>query len=151
MTFSPIDQTLAPPGKHVLSFWSQYFPYKRRDGRNWDDCADEMADSILETVYDYAPNLKGKIENRYIQTPLELERRIGLVGGNVMHVEMSLDQMFAFRPLPSLAQYRTPIENLFLCGASTHPGGGVFGASGLNSAAVVAKHLQTGWRRFLPF
>ena len=151
MTFSPIDSTLAPPGKHVLSFWSQYFPYKRRDNKHWDDCADDMADSILNTVYEYAPNLRGKIENRYIQTPLELERRIGLVGGNVMHVEMSLDQMFAFRPVPSLAQYQTPIENLFLCGASTHPGGGVFGASGLNSAAVVARHLQRGLRRFLPF
>lgn len=150
MTFSPIDDTLAPPGKHVLSLWSQYFPYKRRDGRAWDECADEMADSILETLYGYAPNLRGKIEERYIQTPLELERRIGLLQGNVMHVEMSFDQMFCFRPLPELANYATPIDGLFLCGASTHPGGGVFGASGLNAAAVVARHLRTGWRRFLP-
>lgn len=147
MTFSPIDDTLAPPGKHVLSLWSQYFPYRRRDGRAWDDCADEMADSILDTVYDYAPNLRGKIEQRYIQTPLELERRIGLLQGNVMHVEMSLDQMFCWRPLPELANYATPVPNLFLCGASTHPGGGVFGASGLNAAGVVARHLGTGWRR----
>lgn len=147
MTFSPIDDTLAPPGKHVLSLWSQYFPYKRRDGRHWDDCADEMADSILETVYDYAPNLRGKIENRYIQTPLELERRIGLLQGNVMHLEMNLDQMFGFRPLPELSQYTTPISGLFLTGASTHPGGGVSGASGKNAAGVVARHLKkrSGW------
>jgi phytoene dehydrogenase-like protein len=150
MTFSPIDDTLAPPGQHILSLWSQYFPYNRRDGRHWDDCADEMADSILETLYEYAPNLRGKISDRYIQTPLELERRIGLLNGNVMHVEMSLDQMFAFRPLPELAQYTTPIPGLFLTGASTHPGGGVFGASGLNAAGVVIRALKTGWRRFLP-
>lgn len=151
MTFSPIDDTLAPPGKHVLSLWSQYFPYKRRDGRHWDDCADELADSVLETLFDYAPNLRGKIEQRYVQTPLELERRLGLIQGNVMHVEMSLDQMFAFRPLPELASYATPITNLFLCGASTHPGGGVFGASGLNAAGVVNSHLRKGLRRLLPF
>ena len=151
MTFSPIDDTLAPPGKHVLSLWSQYFPYKRRDNRHWDDCENELADAVLETLFDYAPNLRGKIEQRYVQTPLELERRIGLIQGNVMHVEMSLDQMFAFRPLPELANYATPIENLFLCGASTHPGGGVFGASGLNAAGVVNKHLRKGFRRLIPF
>ena len=147
MTFSPIDDTLAPAGKHILSLWAQYFPYARRDGRHWDDCADAMADSILETVYEYAPNLRGKISDRYIQTPLELERRLGLVQGNVMHVEMSLDQMFCFRPLPELSQYTTPIPGLFLTGASTHPGGGVFGASGLNAARVVAKSFKTGLRR----
>jgi phytoene dehydrogenase-like protein len=146
MTFSPIDDTLAPPGKHVLSLWSQYFPYERRDGRSWDDAADELADSVLETLYDYAPNLRGKIGERYIQTPLELERRIGLVRGNVMHLEMSFDQMFAFRPLPELSGYTTPIAGLFLTGASTHPGGGVFGASGLNAAAVVGKALKRGRR-----
>ncbi|GAB4460745.1 MAG: NAD(P)/FAD-dependent oxidoreductase [Armatimonadaceae bacterium] len=147
MTFSPIDDTLAPSGKHILSLWSQYFPYKRRDGRQWNECADELGDSILETLYAYAPNLRGKIGDRYVQTPLELERRIGLLNGNVMHVEMSLDQMFGFRPLPELAQYTTPIPGLFLTGASTHPGGGVFGASGKNAAAVVEAHLKPGWRR----
>ena len=147
MTFSPIDDTLAPPGKHVLSFWSQYFPYKRRDGRDWDGAADEMADSILETVYEYAPNLRGAITDRYIQTPLEIERRLGLIQGNVMHLEMSLDQMFGFRPLPELAQYATPLSGLYLCGASTHPGGGVFGASGMNAAAVVQRSFLPAWRR----
>ena len=147
MTFSPIDDTLAPPGQHILSFWSQYFPYHRRDGRGWDECADEMADSILDTVYGYAPNLRGKISDRYIQTPLEIERRLGLIQGNVMHVEMSLDQMFCFRPLPELARYETPIPGLFLSGASTHPGGGVFGASGINAANAVKRHLQPPWKR----
>jgi phytoene dehydrogenase-like protein len=153
MTFSPIDDTLAPPGKHVLSLWSQFFPYKRRDGRSWDEpaCRDALADSVLETLFDYAPNLRGKIEDRFVQTPLDLERTLGLLHGNVMHVEMSLDQMFCFRPLPELANYATPISGLFLCGASTHPGGGVFGASGLNAAGVVARSLQKPlWRRLLP-
>jgi phytoene dehydrogenase-like protein len=151
MTFSPIDDTLAPPGKHVLSLWSQYFPYQRSDGRNWDDgCRDEAADAILETLFRYAPNLRDKIEQRFVQSPLDLERTLGLLRGNVMHVEMSLDQMFCFRPLPELANYATPIPGLFLCGASTHPGGGVFGASGLNAAAVVARSLRPrGWRRWL--
>jgi phytoene dehydrogenase-like protein len=147
MTFSPVDDTLAPPGRHMLSFWSQYFPYRRADGRGWDDCADEMADSILETVYAYAPNLRGAITDRYIQTPLELERRLGLIQGNVMHLEMTFDQMFGFRPLPELSSYSTPIPGLYLSGASTHPGGGVFGASGINAAEVVKSHLLSPLKR----
>jgi phytoene dehydrogenase-like protein len=150
MTFSPIDETLAPPGKHLLSLWSQYFPYRRSDGRDWESCRDEAGDAILETLYAYAPNLRGRIEQRFVQTPLDLERKLGLLQGNVMHLEMSLDQMFCFRPLPELANYATPIPGLFLCGASTHPGGGVFGASGRNAAGVVARALRAGWRRFLP-
>jgi phytoene dehydrogenase-like protein len=106
-------------------------------GRQWDDIREEVADSILEVLYRYAPNMRGKIIDRFIQTPLDLERRIGLLRGNVMHVEMSFDQMFFFRPLPELAGYRTPIKGLYLTGASTHPGGGVFGASGSNTARVV--------------
>lgn len=142
MTFTAIDKTLAPMGKHIVQLWSQYFPYDRRDGRHWDDCREEAADSICETLYHYAPNMRNAIEQRFIQTPLDLERTLGLIRGNVMHLEMSLDQMFAFRPLPELAEYKTPIEGLFLTGASTHPGGGVFGASGLSAANVVKKALK---------
>ncbi|MBV9850008.1 MAG: NAD(P)/FAD-dependent oxidoreductase [Armatimonadetes bacterium] len=144
MTFSALDDTLAPPGKQVVQLWSQYFPYERRDGRTWDEDAarDEAADAICETLFSYAPNMRGAIEKRFIQTPLDLERTLGLRRGNVMHLEMSLDQMFAFRPLPELAQYRTPIDGLFLTGASTHPGGGVFGASGVSAARVVGRALR---------
>jgi phytoene dehydrogenase-like protein len=92
--------------------------------------------------------MRGAIIDRYIQTPLDLERRIGLVRGNVMHVEMSLDQMFFFRPLPELSSYRTPVRGLYLTGASTHPGGGVFGASGANTARVVLNDREK--RRWLP-
>jgi len=144
MTFTALDGSLAPPGKHTVQLWSQYFPYKRRDGRDWDEAREEVADTICETLYTYAPNMRGAIENRFIQTPLDLERTLGLVNGNVMHVEMSLDQMFAFRPLPELAEYKTPLPGLFLTGASTHPGGGVFGASGLSAARVVGQALKKG-------
>ena len=138
MTFSAIDPDVAPPGKHTVFLWAQYFPYELSGGRQWDDIREGVADSILEVLYRYAPNMRGKIIDRFIQTPLDLERRIGLLRGNVMHVEMSFDQMFFFRPLPELAGYRTPVRGLYLTGASTHPGGGVFGASGMNAARVVA-------------
>lgn len=143
MTFTALDDTLAPPGKHVVQLWSQYFPYARRDGKNWDETREEVANSICETLYAYAPNMRGAILDRFIQTPLDLERTLGLLRGNVMHLEMSLDQMFAFRPLPELSEYKTPIPGLFLTGASAHPGGGVFGASGLSAARVVDKALKT--------
>ena len=142
MTFSAIDSTLAPPGKHVVQLWAQYFPYARRDGRSWDDAREEAADSICEVLYAHAPNMRRAIEKRFIQTPLDLERTLGLRHGNVMHLEMSLDQMFAFRPLPELSEYKTPIDGLFLTGASTHPGGGVFGASGVSAARVVGVSLK---------
>lgn len=146
MTFSAIDPEVAPPGKHTVFLWSQYFPYELADGRQWDDIREQVADSILEVLYRYAPNMRGKIIDRFIQSPLDLERRLGLLRGNVMHVEMSFDQMFFFRPIPELASYRTPVRGLYLTGASMHPGGGVFGASGYNTARVVLKDRR-GWRR----
>jgi phytoene desaturase len=142
MTFSAIDPDVAPPGKHTLFLWAQYFPYELSGGRHWDDIREQTADNILEVLYRYAPNMRGKIIDRFIQTPLDLERRLGLLRGNVMHVEMSFDQMFFFRPLPELAGYRTPVRGLYLTGASTHPGGGVFGASGYNTARVVLGDLR---------
>jgi phytoene dehydrogenase-like protein len=137
MTFSAIDPDVAPPGKHTVFLWAQYFPYELSGGRQWDDIREGVADSVLEVLYRYAPNMRGKIIDRFIQTPLDLERRLGLLRGNVMHIEMSFDQMFMFRPLHDLAGYRTPVGGLYLTGASTHPGGGVFGASGYNTAKVV--------------
>ncbi|MCU0495519.1 MAG: NAD(P)/FAD-dependent oxidoreductase [Chloroflexaceae bacterium] len=148
MTFSAIDPDVAPPGKHTVFLWAQYFPYELAYNQPWDDVRERVADSILEVLYRYAPNMRGAIIDRFIQTPLDLERRIGLPRGNVMHVEMSFDQMFFFRPLPELAQYRTPIKGLYLTGASTHPGGGVFGASGYNTARTVLR--DNGGRRWLP-
>lgn len=142
MTFSALDPTLAPPGKHTLFTWAQYHPYQLRNGEHWDDIAEREADRIYEVVCRQAPNMRGKVEGRFIQTPLALERLLGLRRGNVMHLEMSLDQMFGFRPLPELSAYRTPVPGLYLTGASTHPGGGVFAASGYNCARVVEAALR---------
>jgi phytoene dehydrogenase-like protein len=139
MTFSAIDPDLCPPGKHLLFTWGQYHPYELTSGERWDDIAEREADKLYDLVCRYAPNMRGKLIDRYIQTPVEIERRLGLLRANVMHVEMSLDQMFMFRPLPELASYRTPIPGLYLTGASMHPGGGVFGASGYNTARVILK------------
>lgn len=137
MTFSAIDPTLAPPGSHTLFTWGQYHPYELSNGENWDDIAEREADKLYDLVCRYAPNMRGKMIARYIQTPLDIERLHGLLRANVMHLEMSLDQMFMFRPLPELAAYTTPLPGLYLTGASTHPGGGVFGASGYNTARVI--------------
>jgi phytoene dehydrogenase-like protein len=137
MTFSAIDPTLAPPGKHLLFTWAQYHPHELSNGENWDAIAEREADKLYDLVCRYAPNMKGKLLNRYIQTPLEIERLHGMLKANVMHLEMSIDQMFFFRPLPELACYKTPMKGLYLTGASTHPGGGVFGASGRNTARVI--------------
>lgn len=147
MTFSALDDSIVPPGKQSVFLWSQYFPYELADGRRWDEIREEVADSIQEVLYRYAPNMRGAISDRFIQSPLDIERRLGLLRGNVMHVEMSFDQMFFYRPTQELAGYRTPIKGLYLTGASTHPGGGVFGASGMNSAKVVLKDWRAAKRR----
>lgn len=148
MTFSAIDPDMAPPDKHTLFLWAQYFPYTLANNHQWDDIREHVADTILEVLYRYAPNMRNAIIDRFIQTPVDLERRFGLLRGNVMHVEMSLDQMFFFRPLPELARYRTPVRGLYLTGASTHPGGGVSGASGYNTARIVLHDQRV--RRWWP-
>ena len=139
MTFSALDATLAPPGKHVLFTWAQYHPYALSNGEHWDDIAAREADKIYESLCAYAPNMRGALIDRYIQTPLEIERKLALPRANVMHLEMSLDQMFFFRPLPELSTYKTHLPGFYLTGASTHPGGGVFGASGRNTAHVILR------------
>jgi phytoene dehydrogenase-like protein len=143
MSFSSLDPTLAPPGKHVLFTWGQYHPYELSNGENWDDIAEREADKLYDLVCQYAPNMRGKMIARHIQTPLEIERTLGLLRANVMHLEMSLDQMFMYRPLPELSAYKVPdLPGLYLTGASTHPGGGVFAASGYNTAHVILKERK---------
>jgi len=137
MSFSALDPTLAPKGKHTLFTWGQYHPYELSNGEKWDDIREREADKLYDLVCQYAPNMRGKMIDRYIQTPLDIERTLGLLRANVMHLEMSLDQMFMFRPLPELSTYKTPLPGLYLTGASTHPGGGVFAASGYNTAQVI--------------
>jgi phytoene dehydrogenase-like protein len=148
MTPSAVDPTIVPPGKHSLYIWAQYHPYALADGESWDSIREREADRLLETLAEYAPNVASAVTHRYVQTPLDLERNTGLLRGNIMHIDMSLDQMFMFRPLPELSRYSTPIEGLYLTGASTHPGGGVSGASGRNAASAVLADLQRKERRW---
>ena len=142
MSFSAVDDTLAPPGGEVLWLWAQYYPYELAEGLHWDDIGDEVADSIVDAFECYAPGTKDKIVGRLFQHPLWLERNLGLYRGNVMHLEMSLDQMFALRPFLGMAEYRTHLKGLYLTGASTHPGGGIMGASGRNAARTVLGDLE---------
>lgn len=148
MTFSKIDSTLAPTGKHLLYAWAQWHPYRLADGTNWDDIREREAEKIYDEVCRYAPNMAGKRIDWYIQSPLDIERKHGLLKGNVMHVEMTFDQMFMFRPTPELSRYKTPIKNLYLSSASCHPGGGVFAAAGYNAASVILRDIKKEKRWF---
>jgi len=137
MTFSAFDDTIAPPGKHNVTVWGQWHPYELSNGEHWDAIREREGTKLVEAVDRVAPGFASSVEQMHVQTPLDLERELGLRRGQVMHVEMAFDQMFMWRPMPELAGYRVPgVEGLYLCGASTHPGGGVFGASGRSAAAA---------------
>ena len=135
MTFSAFDDTIAPAGKHNVTVWGQWHPYELSNGEDWDSIREREGTKLVEAVDRVAPGFASSVEHMHVQTPLDLERELGLRQGQVMHVEMAFDQMFLWRPMPELAGYRVPgVEGLYLCGASTHPGGGVFGASGRSAA-----------------
>jgi phytoene dehydrogenase-like protein len=136
------DPTLAPAGAHVMSVSMQYAPYKLNEG-DWHSRRAEFADNVIEKLTAYAPNLKEITVGRQVITPLDLEQTYGLSGGHIHHGELTLDQSFTFRPIIGWAQYRTPIKGLYLCGAGTHPGGGVTGAPGANAAREIIKDLRT--------
>lgn len=142
MTFSKTDPSIAPPGKHTLFAWAQWHPYELAGGLDWDLIREQEARKIYDVVVRYAPNMEGKRSDWYIQSPLDIERKHGMLKGNVMHVEMTFDQMFMFRPTPELSQYKTPVKGLYLSSASCHPGGGVFAAAGYNAAAVILADLK---------
>ncbi len=135
------DSSLAPVGAHVMSIHAQFAPYKLKNG-DWDSRRQELGDAIVNALSDYLPGLTNLIAARQVITPLDLERTYGLSGGHIHHGEMSLDQLFAFRPLIGWAKYRTPIKNLFLCGAGTHPGGGITGACGFNASREIIKDFK---------
>lgn len=142
MSFSAVDDTLAPPGHEVLWLWGQYYPYEMTGGRRWDDIAEQESDRLLDTFERVAPGTRDSVVGSLFQHPLWLERELGLKRGNVMHLEMSLDQMFALRPAAGMSGYRSHLRGLYLTGASTHPGGGIMGASGRNAARVLLKDLE---------
>ncbi|HEY9397457.1 MAG TPA: NAD(P)/FAD-dependent oxidoreductase, partial [Burkholderiales bacterium] len=136
---STVDDTLAPEGMHVASLFCQQFNPELPDGRSWDDAREEAADLVIETVDRYAPNFKNSVIARQILSPLDLERTFGLVGGDIFHGALSLDQLYSARPVLGHANYRAPVKGLYLCGSGTHPGGGVTGAPGHNAAREILK------------
>ncbi|MBI1789748.1 MAG: NAD(P)/FAD-dependent oxidoreductase [Acidobacteria bacterium] len=132
------DPSLAPPGRHIMGIFLQYAPYTLKEG-TWDDLREPFTEQVLDLIAEYCPNIRQIVIGRQTLTPLDLERRFGLTGGNIFHGEMSLDQMFVLRPVAGWARYRTPVPGLFLCGSGAHPGGGVMGAPGYNAARAILK------------
>jgi phytoene dehydrogenase-like protein len=139
---SLLDPSLCPPGRHVMSIYVQYAPYHLAGGDGWETMGDRLATIVMATLGRYSPGLWNAVEHRQVLTPVRLEETYGLTGGHILHGEHSLDQLFTMRPVLGWAQYRTPIEGLFLCGAGTHPGGGVTGAPGRNAAREIVKTLR---------
>jgi phytoene dehydrogenase-like protein len=133
-----LDDALAPPGKHILSMFIQYAPYHLKDA-SWDTERDKFADRCFDVLNEYAPNFKSSVIARQVLAPPDMERIYGLTGGNIMQGTMSLSSMFSMRPVAGYANYRTPIRGLYMCGAATHPGGGVMGACGRNAAREILK------------
>jgi phytoene dehydrogenase-like protein len=139
---SNVDTTLAPAGRHIMTCFVQYVPYRLREG-NWDQMRESLGDRVVRKIGEYAENVPASVIARQVLTPLDLERTYGLTEGNIFHGDLSLDQLFFLRPVAGFARYRTPVEGLYLCGAGTHPGGGVTGAPGHNAARQVLRD----WRR----
>lgn len=138
------DDTLAPEGCHVMSLFCQHFRRHLPDGRSWDDVRDGVADQIVDAVAEHAPNLKRAILGRQIHSPLDIERRLNMVGGDIFHGKLALDQIYSLRPAPGYASHRMPVEGVYLCGSGAHPGGGVSGVPGRNAALAALKDLKRG-------
>ena len=132
------DPSMAPPGKHVLSCFVQYAPYHLKEG-TWDEKREEFGDNVVDTIAQFAPNIKDIILHRQVVTPLDMEREFGLTEGNIFQGELSLEQLFFLRPVPGWARYRTPVKNLYMCGSATHPGGGIMAANGRIAALEMLK------------
>jgi phytoene dehydrogenase-like protein len=144
---STLDTGLAPKGKHVASLFCQHFRYDLGPGRSWDKEREKAADAIIATIDSHAPGFAKSVLGRQIHSPLDLERRFGLVGGDIFHGKMSLDQLFSARPMIGFADYRMPLAGLYLCGSGAHPGGGVTGAPGHNAARAVLADRRPWSRR----
>jgi len=134
---STLDDTLCPPGQHVASLFCQHVAPQLPDGKSWDDYRDEVADLMIATVDQYAPGFAASVIGRQVLSPLDLERQFGLLGGDIFHGALTLNQLFSARPMLGHADYRGPLKGLYHCGAGAHPGGGVTGAPGHNAARVI--------------
>ena len=139
---SALDDSLAPPGHHVMSVLAKYYPYRLCGERRWDDTVDSVADHIIDYMTRWMPNLKDLVVGRQVLSPLDLERVFGLTEGDIFHGRHDPDQIFSLRPHPSAARYATPVDGLYLCGSGAHPGGAVSGAPGHNAARRVLKDLK---------
>jgi phytoene dehydrogenase-like protein len=147
---SVLDDSLAPAGAHVASLFCQQFAPTPPDGSSWDDHREAAADLVIDTVSAYAPNFKGAVLGRMILSPLDLERKLALTGGDIFHGALTLDQLYAARPALGHGDYRAPVPGLYMCGSGTHPGGGVTGAPGHNAAHEILRDLRRGGRRRAP-
>lgn len=136
------DPSLAPEGKHVLSVHVQFAPFRLAEGQDWDAARGSLLATVMRTLSEYAPGIEALVEHAQVITPLDLERTYGLSGGHIFHGEPSLDQLFTMRPILGWAQYRTPVDGLYLCGAGTHPGIGITGSSGHNAAQQILRHIR---------
>ena len=141
---STLDDSLAPRGQHVASLFCQHVAPRLPDGASWDAHREAVADLMIDTVNASAPNFKAAVLGRQILSPLDLERTFGLVGGDISHGALSLDQLFSARPMLGHGNYRGPLTGLYMCSAGTHPGGGVTGAPGHNAAREVLADFRHG-------
>ncbi|WP_439107862.1 phytoene desaturase family protein [Congregibacter sp.] len=140
-----LDDSLAPKGQHVMSLFCQHFRRHLPNDQSWDEVKEQVADLVIDTVAEYSPNFKSAILGRQINSPLDIERKLNMVGGDIFHGKLSLNQIFSLRPVGGYADHRMPIKGLYLCGSGAHPGGGVSGIPGKNAASVIAKDVK---RRF---
>jgi phytoene dehydrogenase-like protein len=141
---STLDDSLAPPGQHVASLFCQHVAPELPNGASWDDHRDQVADVMIDLVNSHAPNFKASVLGRQIMSPLDLERTFGLIGGDIFHGALSLDQLFSARPMLGHGDYRGPLKGLYMCGSGTHPGGGVTGAPGHNAAREIIADFRRG-------
>ena len=133
------DDSLAPPGRHIASLFCQHFQRHLPDGRSWDEAREEVADLVVDTIDGYAPNFRASVLGRQIKTPLDIERDLNMVGGDIFHGALHLDQFYSMRPIPGHAAYKMPVEGVYLCGSGAHPGGGVSGLPGRNAAQAILR------------
>jgi phytoene dehydrogenase-like protein len=141
---STLDDSLAPPGQHVASLFCQHVAPQLPNGASWDDHRDAVADLMIDLVNSHAPNFRAAVLGRQIMSPLDLERTFGMIGGDIFHGALSLDQLFSARPMLGYADYRGPLKGLYMCGSGTHPGGGVTGAPGHNAAREIIADFRRG-------
>ena len=139
---STLDDSLAPPGHHVMSVLCKYYPFEPEGGQHWDDLKEGVADHVVSYLGRFMPGIESLVVGRQVLSPLDLERVFGLTQGDIFHGRHDLDQVFSLRPHPDASGYRTPLPGLYLCGSGSHPGGAVSGAPGHNSARRVIKDLK---------